>query len=202
MLREKQIRRYFTAMPVLLTDRLILRRMKPCDAYDMYEYASIPEVSRYLPWSPHRDVGFTTEYLEFLEEKYAEGDFFDWALIWRADGTKNQKMIGTCGFTTIDYRNNSAEIGYVINPAYSGIGIATEAAKRILQVGFEELEFNRIQARYIIGNDMSRHVMDKIGMRMEGVCRGAMLKDGVYHDVGVCSILDGEYRRLRLNKLI
>ena len=183
-------------MPVLVTERLLMRRLKPCDSEDMFEYTGNPDVSRFLTWSPHPDEPFTREYLEFLDRKYSEGDFFDWALIWRADGMFRHKMIGTCGFTSFDFRNNSAEIGYVINPAYRGIGVAPEAAIRVLRAGFEELELNRITARYIIGNDASRRVMDKIGMKFEGVMRGGILQNGKYRDFGQCAMLAGDFRRI------
>ncbi len=183
-------------MPVLMTERLMLRRMKPCDAADMFEYAGDPEVPKYLTWSVHPNEDFTRDYLEFLETKYREGDFFDWALIWRGDGMVRQKMIGTCGFASFDFRNNSAEIGYVINPAFRGRGIAAEAAVRVMRYGFGELELNRIEARYIIGNDASRRVMDKIGMRFEGVKRAGILQGDRYRDVGFCAILADDFRRL------
>ena len=83
-------------------------------------------------------------------------------------------MIGTCGFTRFDYSNNSAEIGYVINPEFRGRGIAGEAARRVIRFGFDELGLNRIEAKYMDGNVASRKVMEKIGMKYEGTMRGSL----------------------------
>ena len=102
-------------------------------------------------------------------------------------------MIGTCGFTRFDYDNNAAEVGYVINPEYRGRGIAPEALSRVLEFGFTELKLNRIEARYIVGNEVSRRVMEKVGMKFEGVRRQSLLNKGDYVDVGYCSILASEY---------
>ena len=191
---SKDVQRIFSHMPVLTTERLLMREMKPCDSYDMFEYAGRSDVTRYLTWAPHPSREYTREYLEFLTTKYRNGEFFDWALIWCADGDAGQKMIGTCGFTRFDFANNSAELGYVINPAFRGRDIAPEALRRVMKFGFEELNLNRLEAHYMVGNDASRRVMEKVGMHYEGVLRSSLFIKGEYRDVGVCSILAEEYR--------
>ena len=72
-----------------------------------------------------------------------------------------------------------------------------EAARRVLEFGFDMLALNRIEARYMVGNNASRRVMEKIGMTFEGVARAAVCKNGVYHDVGTCSVLESEFDRLK-----
>ena len=64
-----------------------------------------------------------------------------------------------------DKNNTSAEIGYVINPAYWNKGYATEAGSMVIRLGFIELDLNRIEARHMIGNDSSGRVMEKCGMK-------------------------------------
>lgn len=180
----------FSNIPTLFTNRLILRRMKVADAQDMFEYACQPEVTRYLTWRPHPDIGYTREYLEYLGTRYKVGDFFDWAVVLR----ENDKMIGTCGFTRFDLPNNSAEIGYVLNPAYQGRGIAGEAAYAVISFGFNRLRLHRIEARHMIGNNASHRVMEKLGMKTEGTFRESYYVNGSYRTVTVCSILDSEFK--------
>ena len=67
-------------------------------------------------------------------------------------------MIGTCGFSSFDFANNSAEVGYVINPAYQKRGYAPEALLEVMMFGFMELNLHRIEARYMDGNDASRKI--------------------------------------------
>ena len=138
-------------MPVLSTGRLMLRPMCAADADDMYEYARLPEVTKYLLWSPHASKEYTLDYLKYIESRYAIGDFYDWAIVLRSQN----KMIGTCGFTKIGFENNSGEIGYVINPRYQRIGIAPEAAREVMRFGFEVLNLHRIEARFMEGNTYS-----------------------------------------------
>ncbi len=190
---EKTVKRVFTKIPTLMTARLTLRGMKTMDSYDMYEYACRQDVTRYLTWQPHPSRDYTKDYLDYIGKCYRNGEFFDWAVIWCADGDMYRKMIGTCGFTRFDFDNNSAEVGYVINPEFRGRGVAPEALSRVLEFGFRELKLNRIEARYMVGNEVSRRVMEKVGMKFEGVRRQSLLNRGEYVDVGYCSILANEY---------
>ncbi len=188
MKREK-ILKIFTKMPTLRTERLVLRPMRTDDAYDMYEYACRDDVTEFLLWSPHESVGYTREYLAYIETRYPKGEFYDWAITLADSG----KMIGTVGFTKIHTAHNAAEIGYVLNPEYHHLGLGFEAASRIVDFGFEELSLNRIEARFMQGNTASLHVMEKLGMTLEGYARDGMLVKGSYRTIGTCSILRGEW---------
>jgi ribosomal-protein-alanine N-acetyltransferase len=64
-----------------------------------------------------------------------------------------------------------------------------------MRFGFEELGLNRIEARYMVGNDASRRVMEKLGMAFEGISRSEILVDGTYRDVGRCAILREEFKK-------
>ena len=181
------IKQIFRNPPVLYTERLLLRKLERYDSADMYEYSCIPEVTKYLTWEPHPDEAYTHKYLSYIQSQYRAGKFFDWAVVYKG------KMIGTCGFTAINESCLSGEVGYVINPKYSNMGIATEAVKRVLEFGFEVLCLRRIEAHYMPENTASRRVMEKCGMTFEGILRKSMLVKGQLIDVGICSILRSEY---------
>lgn len=180
---------YFGNKLRLETDRLILRKLSVSDAMDMYEYSCNPETSVYLLWDVHPYYSYTVEMLRRIQKEYACGTFFDLAIVLK----EQNKMIGTVGFTSFDAKNSCAEAGYVINPVYKNRGIATEALKAIQNFAFCELGVNRLEAKYVIGNDASRRVMEKCGMHFEGVQRQRLLVKGTYRDVGICSILKSEY---------
>ena len=189
-MNKESLYRIFSKMPELETPRLILRRMKVSDSADMYDYARRPEVTRYLLWRPHTDVEYTRRYLEYLGGRYRIGAHYEWAVIHK----QTDRMIGTCGFARVDTAHNCAELGYVLHPDFHGQGIMTEACERVLQFGFQVLGLNRIEARYMFGNDASRRVMNRIGMLFEGVQRSAMLVKGSYRDIATCAILAKDYR--------
>ncbi len=183
------VKRIFSSIPELETERLLLRKMKRADAEDMYEYSKNPEVTRYLLWMPHPSVHYTARYLNYLQDRYSVGKFYDWALVDKSTG----KMIGTCGFTCFHEEHNSAECGYVLNPEYWGRGIAAEALGAVMKFGFMTLGLHRIECRYMKGNDRSRRVMEKVGMTFEGMMRDSILVGDKYRTVGVCAILAEEY---------
>lgn len=194
-MKREFICKIFENIPTLETNRLILRKMSLDDTDEMYEYAKSPQVTKYLTWSPHVNKAYTFEYLSYLQTRYKSGDFFDWSIILK----DSEKMIGTCGFTRFDYHNNSAEIGYVINPEYSGQGIATEATSRVIRFGFEALSLRRIECKFIIENQASRRVMEKNNMTFEGIRRDGMLIKGEYRNIGICSILREEFFKNNTN---
>ncbi len=188
-MKNNIIKKCFRKIPTLTTENLILRKIKVADYMDMYEYAKIPSVTEFLTWKPHIDSTYTKRYLELVQGQYYSGEFFDWAVVLKAEN----KMIGTCGFTSFDTDNNAGEIGYVINPRYEGQGYATEAAKEIIRFGFLNLNLHRIYARYMSGNNSSRRVMEKCGMAYEGCARSSMYIKEKYRDIHTCAIISNEF---------
>ena len=174
----------FTKIPDLKTERLVLRKITKSDLLDVYEYASDPEVSRFLLWRPHPDLSYTSQYLKLVLRNYKKQNFFDWAI---ALGDSN-KMIGTCGFTSFDIQNNCAEIGYVLNRKYWGRGIAVEAAKKVIDFGFNALNLQRIEVNFMPSNASSRRVAEKCGMHFEGVMKERIYVKGNYQDIEVYAI--------------
>lgn len=183
----------FKKIPELHTERLLLRRLKVSDYADMHEYSKQSRVTKYLLWKEHPDARYTRDYISFIQTQYRAGQFYDWAIVEKASG----KMIGTVGFASLDFDNNSAEIGYVINPDFWYRGYATESVKRIIDFGFDILNLHRIEARYIAGNEISRHVMEKCGMVFEGMHRSSLYVKGEYVDVGYCSLIYDDYVKKR-----
>ncbi len=188
-MKKDLIYRLFSRIPPLSTDRLSLRAMKVSDAEDMFAYAHRSDVTEYLTWHPHGRVEETREYLTEVARRYRTGDFYDWALILREEN----RMIGTCGFTSFNYHSDSAEVGYVLNPAYQGRGLATEALRAVMHFGFTELYLHRIEAHFMEGNTASRALMERVGMQFEGFARESMLIKGHYRTIGTCAILRHEF---------
>lgn len=178
----------FAKIPTIETPRLVLRKMKPSDSEDMFEYASRPEVSEYLLWLPHATPRYTKNYLHFLQSQYMTKNFYDWAVTVKSTG----KMIGTCGFTSFDLSNNSAEVGYVLSSSYWGLGIAPEALKSVIDFGFCELELHRICARIMDGNSRSESVARKCGMTLEATMRDLLYVKGAYRTIKIYSVLESD----------
>ena len=175
----------FRTIPVLHTERLCLRKILPFDYKDMYEYSCRDDVTKYLMWKKHPCEEHTRQYIEYLQSRYRIGDYYDWAI----EDKNTKKMIGTCGFTRFDFSNNSAEVGYVLNPSFWGQGICAEALSKIIEFGFETLGLKRIEARFMEENFQSRRVMEKCNMKFEGILKSAVYVKKEYKNIGICAIV-------------
>lgn len=183
-LGESVIKTIFRNPPTLETKRLILRAIAPSDRDDMFEYCRDCDVTKYLTWEPHPTKGYTKKYIESVLASYRDGNFFDFAIELKG----NRKMVGTCGFTSFDFEKESCEVGYVLNPRYRGYGIMPEAVWEVMNYAFNSLGVKSVSARYIVGNNASRRVMEKCRMTFDGVTEGGICQRGAYRDVGNCSI--------------
>ena len=193
MLKSSWLSNLFKKIPDLPTERLLLRKIKVSDASDMFEYSKDPEVTRYLLWDPHDTVEHTRYYIAYLQDRYRDGKYYDWAIVHRESG----KMIGTCGFSSISPEHRSGEVGYVLNPAFRGQGYTVEALAAVIDFAFRKMMLNRVEARCVDENASSERVMQKVGMTFEGVARSAMLVKGKYRDLKVYSIIRDEYMNKR-----
>ena len=73
-----------TGTPELETDRLLLRRLLPQDAPQMYEnWANDPAVTRFLRWEPHKSPAETRELLSAWAELYPNPDYYQWTMVER-----------------------------------------------------------------------------------------------------------------------
>jgi RimJ/RimL family protein N-acetyltransferase len=149
----------------ITTDRLLLRPFTPGDLTALHAYESLPEVARYLYWEP-RDLDAVRAFLDRKITRAAileEGDPLDLAVTLRESG----ELIGTTLLVWTSRDHRQGEIGYVLNPAHHGHGYATEAAREMLRLGFDELGLHRIVGRLDARNTASARVLEKLGMRRE-----------------------------------
>ena len=176
-------------IPTLTTSRLTLRALQVRDSADMYEYASLDTVTKYLLWESHRSEKQTRQYLEYVQKLYRAGELYDWAIVFNGC----DKMIGTCGFASLDTENRSGEAGYVLHPHFWGMEIAKEALLRVMQFGFTELGLHRIVCRHMLGNAQSARVMEKCGMQYEGTNRESIYVKGAYRTVAVYAMVQEDF---------
>lgn len=182
-----------TDFPGLETDRLILRAFVRADG---------PAVERLAGAWPVADTTLT------IPHPYPEGAGALWidthAPAWNTRKHLTlavclveapQELVGAIGLS-LEEEHANAELGYWIDSAMWGRGYATEAARAIVSFGFASLGLHRIQARHFLRNAASGRVMQKIGMRLEGVHRGAYRRWGRFEDVAVYAILAPEWQQM------
>lgn len=141
------------------TERLLIRRFKPSDAADLFEYLSLPETYRFEPGDP-----ITMDEAADLAAERSETENF-LAVVVKASG----KMIGHLYFEQRqppEFR--TWEIGYIFNPSFQCMGYASEASAALVNYAFANLHPHRIMARCDQKNPASWKLLEKIGFTREG----------------------------------
>lgn len=173
----------------LVSNRLVLRRITLDDAKDIFEYAADGEVSRFVTWEQHRSIEDTLAFLNIVIQKYNNKQPSEWAIVEK----QSNKLIGMCGWVYVNENHRRAEIGYVLSRKYWNQGYMSEVVSQILEFGFNTLNLNRIEARCYAENTASERVMQKAGLRYEGLLREQMIIKGSNVDIKMYALLKKEW---------
>ncbi|MFZ2063347.1 MAG: GNAT family protein [Candidatus Binatus sp.] len=177
------------------TPRLILRRFRETDLTSFMEYRNNREVARYQSWESISRVEAT----KFIAQQSRHrpgipGKWFQFAAEVKAGGA----LAGDCALLVIRTTPRIGEIGYTFAPAYQHSGLATEAARAVIDFAFGSLELNRIIATTDCRNAPSFALMERLGMRREGhFVHNAWFK-GEWCDEYQYSVLREDWTRVRL----
>lgn len=147
------------------TDRLILRRFTVEDAEKMYQnWASDPEVTKFLTWPTHGNAEVTRALLTDWVSSYENADKYEWCIALK----ENDEPVGSMGVVHCNEKVQSMEIGYCIGREYWHQGITSEALAAVMRFLLEEVGVYRVESRHDPRNPHSGDVMKKCGMRYEG----------------------------------
>jgi RimJ/RimL family protein N-acetyltransferase len=149
----------------LETERLLLRPFVAEDFEALLAIYSRAEVARYLYSGPMSE----DEVRASLERKIgqtairAERENLSLAVVLKA----TSELIGACTLFYLSSLHRQGEIGFVFHPDHHGRGFATEAARLLLRLAFEELDLHRVIGRLEARNTASARVLERLGMRQE-----------------------------------
>lgn len=160
------------------TERLVLRRFTVEDAPKMFEnWASDPEMTKYMTWQPYEEVGAVADYLRGVTEQYDRDDSYHWCIALK----ENDEPIGAVSAVHVYDLVQSVEIGYGIGRRFWHQGYTSEAMQAVMDFFFDQVGVNRVEARHDPRNPHSGAVMKKCGMRYEG-----MKVEGDWNISGIC----------------
>lgn len=175
------------------TNRMILRRVKIEDTDKIFEnWCGDPEVVKYLTWKEHKTKEQTKNIISRWCEFYKKPYYYCWAIAPKDDP---EEVIGDIDVVRIFPNNECCDIGYTLAKRYWNKGIMTECLHEVLNYLFSKVGFHRIEAYHDVRNKASGRVMEKNGMKYEGVLREYSRNgDGYWVDVAMYSILKEEFK--------
>lgn len=174
----------------LHSSRLILRRFYLGDADAMFRHwAHDPQVTKYLSWPRHQTAADSLRVVRSWEPDFLMRDKYHWAIEAKDLG----EAIGSIAVNVIDESIDAVEIGYALGQAFWGEGYMTEALQAVIRFFFEEVGVKRIEGRHDVENIASGRVMQKAGMKAEGLLRQAGRNNLGIRDIKVYSILRSDY---------
>lgn len=167
----------------LTTARLVMRPWRVDDAQAVYRYARDPEVGPRAGWAPHASL---EESRAVVEDILMAPD--SWAITLRGgQGATADEAVGAIALRhqavspSEPLSPNEAEIGYWIARPWWGRGYMTEAVREVLRYAFLVENLAAVRAGYYEGNEGSRRVQEKAGMRPHHKVEGAVDRLGVTH---------------------
>jgi RimJ/RimL family protein N-acetyltransferase len=176
------------------TERLLLRPFVAEDFDAVFAMQSRPDVARYLYWDARNE----DEVRAALEKKVAgtairsEGD----AVFLAAVLTSTGELVGDMVVHLLSQEHSTAEIGFIVHPDHQGHGYATEAARPLLKLAFEDVQVHRVIGRVEPRNVASARVLEKLGMRQEAHLVENEFVKGEWQSELVYAMLDREWRAI------
>jgi [ribosomal protein S5]-alanine N-acetyltransferase len=155
------------------TDRLILRLPRRDDAPAMFaNYAQDVEVTRYLTWRSHKSIEETYAILDLIQKLWRDGEAFSYAITVKGDDS----LIGMIAIHPDEFKPS---IGYVLARPFWGKGCMTEAARAVVDWLLRQPDIYRVFATCDVDNPASAKVMEKAGMKYEGLLRRYMIHPNI-----------------------
>ena len=189
----------------LKTPRLLLREFEEEDLLQVHEYLSDPEVFRYMIGGS-ADLQQSRESIRKIIDVSSEKPRLDYSLV--VTQKEKGRVIGGSRVRVLDPTVNivyrllgPAYVGFWLNRLFWGQRYGTEVAKALLSFGFDGLRLHRIFAWCDAENVSSARILEKVGMRREGVFVKNWMVRGNWRDVFLYAMLDSEWRKIEESKM-
>ena len=145
-------------VPVLATARLVLRAPRRSDVKAIASFANDRRIAANTARIPHPyGIDDAEQFIASVNKREGEACF-----VVTLDGAP----IGICG---VDLREDGPEMGYWLGVPYWGRGLATEAARALIDHAFGDLEHEALISGARVSNPASRRVLEKCGFQWTGV---------------------------------
>jgi len=144
------------------TERLLIRKIKEEDAESISSsFDQNQAVTKYLSWKPRTNIEQTHEFVHRCVEEWGDEIEFTWVICF-----PEGRIIGLINLIIYESR---ATTGFVLEEKSWNKGFATEALQAIVKWAIDQPEIFRIWAYCDVENKASARVLEKVGMKREGI---------------------------------
>ncbi len=178
----------------LETKRLLLRKITLEDTQGIFEqWAKDQQVTQYLTWTAHKTPEDTKTIVKIWVDEYEKDTTYRWIL----EHIEEKQVIGMIDVVAFSQRDECATIGYVLAKEYWNKGFMSEAFEAVLAFLFNEVNVHRVEATHMITNPASGKVMEKCGLKVEGIKRLKMKNnEGVFVDLVLYGVVREDYHSI------
>jgi RimJ/RimL family protein N-acetyltransferase len=177
-------RRWKTALPVLTGTRAVLRELRASDAHDLLSTFGSPDVARLISPPPPTLEGFE-KFVAWTQRQREAGQSFGFGIT-----TKDSDAVtGLFQVRALQSGFDIAEWGFALGAEHWGNGLFIDAAALVLDFVFDVVGVHRLEARAALKNGRGNGALFKLGATQEGVLQRSFLRNGVYLDQVLWTIL-------------
>jgi len=179
---------YQKPFPVIeLDSQYYLREQLPKDAQDFYDYYRDPEVNKYILTTPPKDLSEAKSEINYCNNLFKHKRGIYWAIARKSD----DRMIGSIGLY-INSFHRRAELSYDLTRAFWRQGIMSKAIQKVIDLAFNEIKLNRLEAVTMIENESSMNILKKYGFQYEGRLRNYKFHQDRPYDVEMFGLIQNQ----------
>ena len=181
----------YRSAPPYRTARLILRHATDVDYPAVAGFHGTDEVARWLYWEPRHGEEMRSSFARMKTRTVlaADGD----ALHFVIEVGESGDVVGDCVLILPSASHEQGEIGYILAPQHHGRGFATEAARELMRIAFDEIGLHRVVGRIEPRNGASARVLDRVGMRHEATLVENEWVKGEWQSEAIYALLRDEW---------
>ncbi|MCX7568666.1 GNAT family protein [Tumebacillus sp. DT12] len=180
---------------VLMGERVFIKPMTLDVAQELYELRKRNQ-EFFTAYEPYRPESFTLDWIRADIERFVLAALEDKNYALGIYLKETNELIGRITVNIIARGiHQGAHIGYYIGQEHNGKGYMTEAVRLTLKYAFDVLDLHRVEANVMPRNKRSARVLEKVGFRYEGLCKGFLKINDVWEDHDRYAMTVEEYRK-------
>jgi [ribosomal protein S5]-alanine N-acetyltransferase len=177
------------SLPVLQAGGATIRELRLSDAASLLAFLSTEEVSRFISPPPTTVAGFE-RFIEWAQRERAMGNYVCFGVV----PSGFNQAVGLFQVRQMNGSFETSEWGFAIGCSFWGTGLFVDAARAVMRFMFDTIGAQRLEARSSVQNGRGNGALQKLGAMREGILRRAFLREGVYHDQILWSIVASDWR--------